>query len=66
MQFIKRENDFSPAFSVWSIEKVTKNLLSNSTKSGHFLQPPALGMLFQFLLPINLQGNELFEFKFYR
>lgn len=66
MQFIKRENDFSPTFSVWSIEKTKDNLLFNRTKSGHLSEPSIKEMLFQYLLPNFLAGNKLFEFKFFR
>ena len=66
MQFIKREDDFSPTFSVWSIERITINLLSNRIKSGHYTEPFFIRSRFQHLLPDFLSGSNFFEFKFYR
>ena len=66
MQFIKREDDFSPTFSVWSIERITNNLLSNSIKSGRYTESSYLRRGFQHFLPDFLSGSNFYEFKFYR
>ncbi|GAA3646898.1 hypothetical protein GCM10022397_34820 [Flavivirga jejuensis] len=66
MQFIKRENSFMPAFSVWSIGKTAGNLLPNSTASGLISELQFIHKLFRLIFPILLLGIKFFEFKFYR
>jgi len=66
MQFIKRENSFSPAFSVWSIGKVSGKLMPNSNTSGLISELQFIQKLFRLILPMLLLGIKLFEFKVYR
>lgn len=66
MQFNEHEDDFSPAFSVWPIDRTSDDLYSNSKSSGRLLEPSFNRMLIDHLIPIFLLENKFFEFKFYR
>ncbi len=67
MQFIKQENNFPSAFSVWSIGKLSgKSMPNNSTSSRLVSELHLIRNLFRLIFPILLLGIKRFEFKFYR